>query len=419
MKKLLKYSIALNLFLLLNTLSFAQVYEQYPPYNIQSIQFESSDGLSQLPVFNLGNHFKLRFDDLDGDEKNYYYRIQHYNFDWKPSRLSKNDYLEGFDETRIKNYANSQNTYKSYSHYELSIPNSDTKALKRSGNYMLEILDQDFNVVFSKKFMIAENLARVGMEIKRSKNIKDIEKIQVVHFKVLSDDIIFNNPSESVKVSLYQNANIYTGIHDLKPQYTTGNELIYRYNNETAFPAGNEYVFFDSKDIRATANGIQKVLISDIYDHYLYIDQARKNRIYSRNPDINGSFVVRNIDASNPNTGADYTRVHFSLAYDQNIGDKEIHIYGGFNNFNIDDTTYMQWNPERGLYEGSRLFKQGFYNYKYVTIDANGYIDESEIEGDFWQTENQYSLLVYYREVGGRYDRLIGIGQANSENITN
>lgn len=406
--------------LFLHTLnSDAQVQEHYPPYHIQSIQFESSGKQDFIPVFELGTRFSLSFDDLEGNEKNYYYRIQHYNFDWTSSDLSKNEYLDGFDEVRIKNYANSQNTLQPYSHYELSIPNADIKAIKRSGNYLVEILDRNFNTVFSKKFMITERLAQVSVEIKRSLDLQNIERLQVVHFSVQSKDLIFLDPKNSVKISLFQNGNLFTGIHDLKPQYTVGNDLIYKYYDQTSFYAGNEYLYFDTKDVRATGNGISRVDLTDIYNHHVYIDKERKNKVYTKNPDINGAFVIRSLDASSVETGAEYTRLHFSLAYDPNIGDKEIHIYGAFNNFNIDDTTYLKWNKETGVYEGSRLFKQGFYNYKYVTIDADGYIDENEIDGNYWQTENQYDVLVYYRASGERYDRLIGLGTGNSIHITN
>lgn len=361
----------------------------------------------------------MSFDDLQADEKNYYYRIQHYNFDWTPSNISKNEYLDGFDESRIKNYANSTNTLQSYSHYKLQIPNEDIKAIKRSGNYILEILDRDFNIIFSRKFMIAERLTEVEVQLKRSRDLAKIDDLQVVQFSIKSPDFIITNPKETIKVSIIQNGDFYSSIDNLPPQYTVGNELIYRYDTESSFPAGNEYLYFDSKDIRATANGIRRVELTDIYEHYLYTDRSLANRPYTRNPDINGNFVIRSLDANNADIGAEYVRTHFALQYDGKLGDKEIHLYGNFNNYSIDDSTYMEYNRETGLYENSRLFKQGFYNYKYVTIDALGNVDESAIDGNFWQTENDYTVLVYYREVGGRYDRIIGVGQGNSSNITN
>lgn len=413
------------LILLLYSISFfaadlyAQVYEVHPPNHIQTIQFKGGTELSQLPIISLGSGLILSFDDLQADEKNYYYRITHYNFDWTPSNISKNDYIDGFDEARIKSYANSKNTLQSYSHFQLQIPNDDIKRIKLSGNYILEILNNDYEVIFSRKFMVAERLVGVDVNIKRSRDLAVIDELQSVQFTVTSPDMILTNPKETVKTSILQNSNIHTAINDLKPQHTIGNDLIYRYDKEASFSGGNEYLYFDSKDIRATGNGIQRVEMSDIYEHFLYIDRTRHNRPYTHNPDINGNFLIRSLDANNPDIEAEYVRTHFALQFRENLGDKEIHLYGNFNNYTIDDSTYMVKNPKTGLYENSRLFKQGFYNYKYVTIDHNGYIDESAIDGDFWQAENEYTVLIYYREVGERYDRIIGVGQGDSTTITN
>lgn len=398
---------------------YAQHYEVHPPNYIQTIQFKADTELSQLPVVNLGGKLHLSFDDLEADEKNYYYRIVHYNFDWTPSDISKNEYLDGFDESRIKNYANSLNTLQSYSHYSLQIPNADVKGIQRSGNYILEILDNNYDIVFSRKFMVVEKLANVAIQIKRSRDLATIDALQSVQFTIASPNMLWTNPKETVKVAVLQNSNIHTAITDLKPQHTLGNELVYRYDKEASFPGGNEYLYFDSKDIRATGNGINHVQLNDLYEHFLYVDRTRKNRVYTHNPDINGNFIVRSLDANNQDIEAEYVRMHFALEFQEDLGDKEIHLYGNFNNYTIDDSTYMAYNPTSRRYENARLFKQGFYNYKYVTIDEDGYIDESSIEGDFWQTENDYTVLVYYREIGARYDRIIGIGQGSSTNITN
>ena len=117
-------------------------------------------------------------------------------------------------------------------------------------------------------------------------------------------------------------------------------------------------------------------------------------------------------------TQADYTQVHFSLQ-ENKFTDKDVYIYGNFNNFSIEDMTRMTYNKERGVYEGVLTLKQGFYNYKYVTVDSDGNLNEGDISGDFWQTENNYKVLVYYRDLGGRFDRLIGFGETNSDRITN
>jgi len=79
----------------------------------------------------------------------------------------------------------------------------------------------------------------------------------------------------------------------------------------------------------------------------------------------------------------------------------------------------MIFNPRSGNYETTITLKQGFYNYKYVIVDSIGNIDDGGISGNFWQTENNYKVLVYYRDLGARFDKIIGYGEGNSTNISN
>ncbi|MAO07962.1 MAG: DUF5103 domain-containing protein, partial [Alteromonas sp.] len=51
--------------------------------------------------------------------------------------------------------------------------------------------------------------------------------------------------------------------------------------------------------------------------------------------------------------------------------------------------------------------------------DRDGSIEEGAICGNFWQTENDYTVLAYYRGPGERFDRIIGMGRGNSTVITN
>ncbi|PKA82311.1 uncharacterized protein DUF5103 [Ulvibacter sp. MAR_2010_11] len=396
-----------------------QVQERVAPEYISTIQFSGTTSQSQLPIINLGERLQLSFDALNGNEEDYYYTITHYNFDWTPSDLSKGEYLNGFDEVRIESYENSLNTLQIFSHYTLSIPNRETRGLTKSGNYLLSIYNDDNEVVFSRKFMVLEKVVGVDVEIKRSRDLNYIEERQVVQFKINSPTLLLINPKQTVKTLILQNSNLKTAITNLKPQYTIGSELIYRYDKEAAFWGGNEFLSFDNKDVRSATYGIRRVELADVYENFLYTNSSRRDRPYTYNPDINGNFVIRNIDAQNPNIEAEYVRLHFNLQYFEDIGNKEIHIYGNFNNWTIDGTTYMEYDSSSDTYRNSRLFKQGYYDYKYVLVDRDGSIDEGAIDGNYWQTENEYTVLVYYRDLGGRYDRIIGIGVGTSKEITN
>lgn len=394
--------------------------ETPPPAFIRSVIFQGdSPGNPGNPVIRLGGSLNLSFDDIIGDEADYYYTIEHYNFDWTPSQLSKNEFLEGFDNVRIMNFTNALNTLQPYTHYELTIPNNNVRQLKVSGNYIISIFNSNRELVFSRKFMVYEPLAQVTAEVKRARDLNYINEKQTVNFSIDSPDLLLKNPAQNIKVSLVQNNNLKLAINDLKPQYTIANELIYRYDSESSFWGGNEFLQFDNKELRVTTADITSVELNELYHHYLFLDFTRKNEPYTYNPDINGGFIIRNFQAQNSDIEADYIWVHFRLKNYDIIEDAEIHLYGGFNNFELNQSTLMTYNEDTGYYEGARLFKQGFYNYRYVVLNDDGSIDNGFISGNFDETENLYSILVYYRSPGARYDRMIGVGYTNSRNIRN
>ncbi|TJY36469.1 type IX secretion system plug protein [Pontimicrobium aquaticum] len=407
------------LLLIASFAGFSQAEDEInPPTHIKTINFKGHTKESELPIIKLNERLQLSFDALNGNEDDFYYIIDHYNFDWTPSQLMKSEYLQGFDNIRITNYENSFNTYQIYSHYRLQIPNQQTR-IKKSGNYIIKILDDYGNLVFSRKFMVYEPLANVGVSIKRSRNVKYIQQKQSVDFKISSPTILFNNPNQTVKVAVIQNNNLNTAITNLKPQYTLGRELIYKYDNESSFWGGNEYLYFENKNVRAANIGVQYIDLKDIYEHYLFTDIIRADRPYTYAPDINGNYLITAVDTDNLDIEADYTVIHFSLQHPEMLENKNIHVYGSFNNYAITDETKMVFNPDSGFYETSLILKQGFYNYKYVMIDSDGNLDEGAISGNFDVTENNYKVLVYYRNLGARYDRLVGVGEGSSTTITN
>jgi hypothetical protein len=205
------------------------------------------------------------------------------------------------------------------------------------------------------------------------------------------------------------------------PQYTIGNDLIYKYDTETQFWAGNEFLFFENKDIRSAGNNISRVDSNTaIYGSNLYANEARTNFPYSFTQDVNGDFVVNNINATTPEIEADYAWVYFTLSAPAFRLKKNIYVGGMFNNYNLTPEYKMDYNSQKGVYEKAILVKQGFTNYQYMVADEKGIIDyENAVDGNFYQTENDYTALVYYRENTDRYDRVVGKGIANSLNIIN
>lgn len=405
--------------LILPIILTGQVEEVSPPDFIKTIKFKSNTTQGQLPILQLGEPLVLEFDALNANEEDFYYVIEHFNYDWTPSVLAKAEYLRGLDNQRILEYYNSFNTYQVYSHYKLQIPNIQTRAILKTGNYMISIYDDYDELMFSRKFMVYEDLVNVGVNVKRSRDVKYVAQKQSIDMTISTNSINFNNPLETINTVIIQNNNLNSSISGLRPQYTLGNRLIYKYVDESAFWGGNEYLFFENKDVRAANVGVQFIDLKDIYHSYLFTNIARYDRPYTYNPDINGNFQITAIDRSDVDVEADYTMVHFSLLYEELI-DKDIHVYGNFNAFAIEPLTKLYYNRESSKYEGRLRLKQGFYNYKFVAVDKQtNELDEGFISGNFWQTENNYKVLVYYRDLGARYDRLIGYDEASSVNISN
>lgn len=412
--------IILIISLLFSTLFFAQgAKEQQPPFNIKTVSF-TVNGNNVIPFFRLGETFELRFDDLYGDEADYYYTITQYNYDWSaPTDLAKVEYLNGMDNQRIITYENSFNTLQLYSHYTQVFPNRFNQITK-SGNYLISVLNDESEVVFSRRVVIYEEQVSVGLLVRRARDFDSINEKQNIEMTINYGDRTLQNPIQNVKVTIFQNGNWENSISNVKPQYTIGSELIYRYNKETQFWGGNETYTIDNKIIRATNNTVAQVTSGDnIYNTYLYVNTPRKTQPYTYFPDINGNFFIQNANSSNSQIQADYSWVYFALNT-PNMLDKNIYIVGMFNNYALTEEFKMEFNKNSGLYEKAILLKQGFTNYQYVVTDKSGKIDYANaIDGNFFQTENNYTAIVYYKGNNERYDRVIGIANTNSEVIRN
>tara|TARA_R110002051_G_scaffold44162_8_gene89695 strand:- start:6315 stop:7559 length:1245 start_codon:yes stop_codon:yes gene_type:complete len=405
------------LFLFVNSIFCQSKQEINAPTNIKSITFKGTTD-DQFPIVQLGDPIYLDFDDITASEQDYYYKIIHCNYDWTPSDLLKSQYLKGIDNQRITDYENSYNTLQPYSNYRLTIPNDNVR-LKISGNYILEVYNNNYELQFSRRFLVYQNSVTVGATVKRSRDFNFINEKQVVQISINYADFQIVNPKKEVKITILQNYHWPTALYDIKPQFTIGKELVYKYDEETSFFGGNEFLNFDTKDLRAPSAAISSIELTDIYNHYLFTDIFRNERPYTYFPDINGNFVVRTLQGDDSSREAEYSIVHFSLPYKEEIGLNNVYIFGKFNNYELNDENKMTYNPENGLMEAAIKIKQGFYNYKYVIKTDDGIIDFNKICGNFHFTENNYLVLVYYRSFGNMYDSLIGIGTANSRNISN
>nr|WP_317134274.1 DUF5103 domain-containing protein [Flavobacterium agricola] len=368
--------------------------EVAPPYNIKTVSFKNG-GHNMVPIFKLGETFTFEFDDLFGNNNDYYFTIVHCDTDWKPTNILKQDYLQGNDGTRILNYENSFNTLQMYSHYSLKIPNDDVKLLI-SGNYMLNILNDQQEVVFSRRFVLYEDLVSIPIQVKRGRNVETINEVQNLDFAVKMGDLQLQTPFRNIDLIILQNGDWNTSRSHIKPQYTIANDLIYKYDKETQFLAGNQFLNFDNSNVRVASNNIQRITLTDLYNSFLYTNIPRANQGYTYNPDIYGNFLVRNVDANDPEIEADYVWVYFSLAQDELPG-QSIYVTGMFNNYLMTDENKMAFNKKTNKYEVALLIKQGFTNFQYTLVnDKTKQINlQNAIDGNYFQTQNNYIILAY------------------------
>jgi hypothetical protein len=382
--------------------------------NIKTIQLRPKNNPNfYAPIVRLGDVLKLSFDDLDADSKQYQYKIEHMTHDWKPSSMTSNQYIEGFEQNEIINFTNSFNTLQPYTHYSVEIPNQNT-IITKSGNYLISVIDENYEVVFTRRCVFYEDITTVGVAAFRSRNAATTNQQQTVQFSVNHPGLQINTPSQEINVALFQNHNWNTAITNLQPIFIKPQQLLYNHTIKTNFWGGNEFLNFDTKFIRNSSLNVARVERKNLYHSYLYTDEPRTDKIYTYNPDINGQFVVRTTERDvvddRDNTEADYSLVHFSLEAFEPYKNKGVYVYGAFNNYELSEENKMVYDSSQRIYKATLTFKQGFYNYSYVTLDSNKNINLHEIDGSFFQTENEYTVIVYYKPFGEIYDRVIGVG---------
>lgn len=389
-----------------------------PPTNIKSIVLKPIKPNTYAPIIQLGEKLILSFDDINAQEIIYSYKIEHCDYNWEKSNMASTEYMTGYATDRIRNYENSFNTLQGYTHYQLQIPNENNR-IKKTGNYIISIFDEDENLVFSRRFIIYQSNVVVGVSVHRSRVVSTINEKQSVEFVINHQNLLLNNPNEEIKIAIYQNGDWNSVIKNIKPKYIRGTQLLYNYVDDISYWAGNEYLYFDTKEIRNATNNVAKTRLNNIFNTYLYYTEARGKKPYSFYPDVNGNFVLRTIDSDDTSLEGDYSFVHFALQYLEDLNNEDIYIYGALNDWQITDEHKMVYNPKTKLFEATLLLKQGFYNYTYVTANNNIEINTHAIEGSFYQTENNYTVIVYYKKYGELYDQIIGVGSASSEILKN
>jgi len=402
-----KSSITILLFLLIFSKNYSQFHEL--PENIFSVKIKGSN--QDYPVFNLSDKIFFSFDDLNTKKSSFYYKINHYDFEWKPSKILKSEYIDGYDDNLIESFDNSYNTLIDYTNYQISIPNKDLK-LKISGNYSISIHSENGDFLFEKKFSVLNKMISTNIKIKKSSDLEKIDSHQNIDISVRCDNCNkFNGNSSDLKLVVIKNNNFNNFRVIEKPDYFLNNTLIYR---DISFKGGNEFLNFDSSKINSTNVKVYKTELNDFYEIYLRTDIDRTDSFYQYNPDINGSFVI-NKNFNNPEIENDYSLVKFSFKPDRIDKKNRVFIIGEFNDYKITNKYELKLN--NNIYKGEFKFKQGFYNYKYLSLETGGRI--KKYSGNFWETQNIYIALLYHKKLTEKYYKLISISETSSVNIKN
>ena len=394
-------------------------YDQAFRKNIQSIRLFLPDGVLWSSAYPIDDPtpITLAFDVLElgntAAANDFQVKIIHCNADWRKSNLSNIDFLYDYNEFRVTNEAFSYNTQVDFTQYRMPLPR-----VKLPGNYIIWVYEgrDESNVVFTKRLMVYDQIMGVGAEVKRSNGAAERMTSHQIEFFVDFSNVNVPNPLDDIYVVIRQNYRWFNAIKGLEPTFVRQErqQLEYRhFDLQNNFYAGNEYRFFDLRTLTTLGQNVGDIRRDQMpIEVFLLPDRSRSRDVYSQYEDLNGAYVVSNLDNRGDELNADYVRTHFFLEADQKVtGD--VYVVGAFNNRTLTPENRMIYDPALKGYTTDLLLKQGFYNYHYYVSDDqpnNSYV----FDGSYFEVDNEYDILVYTRPIGSRGDILAGYTQISS-----
>lgn len=399
--------------MLFSTTITGQQHEIYKP-EIKSLQVVCGDKWLALPIMKLSsntpeeNTINISFDDLTHTYHRYTYSIIHCESDWSPSsELFPSDYIEGFaTDNTIEDIDQSVNTNVLYTHYRIKIPNERCR-LKISGNYELTVYDDDSGEkVLTARFMVLAPQMSVNLYATTNTDIDTNGSHQQISMRLNYNSTKVTDPKSEIKTIVMQNRRWDNAKINIPAQYITTTGLEWTHNKGLIFDAGNEYHKFETLSTSHSTMGIDNISWDgENYHAAVFHDVPRPNYLYDE--DANGAFYIRNSDNIENETTCDYMLVDFTLECPKQI-QGEVYLNGAWTYDRLLPEYEMVYNSEKKQYTGSVMLKQGYYSYQYILRKPNGETGVMPTEGSYFQTENKYQALVYYKKQGDRYDKLIG-----------
>lgn len=381
---------------------------------IRTVQFHPVSKESSLPVYYLGDEESLilSFDDIRADIRNYYFSIEHCTADWRSSNLSPLEYIAGFNEDRIQRYYSSVNTKQPYTHYEVTFPSAQIKPT-RSGNYLLKVYEDadKKRLILTRKFYVVQPIFGINIQRVPSPNTALRAKNQKLNLSIETTGYSITNPYQQLNVVVIQNGR--PDVHQIlkQPSFVGQNEIRYHDLNTLDFPGGNEFRFLDIRSLRLAAERVEKIDRDTLTQVTLMQDMNVSQLPYGNLYDENGAFFIRNNDRQNAIEEADYAWVHFTLKDElvQEASKLKVYVVGAFNNYQRTSENELQYDAVKQEWKGKLFLKQGLYDYEYVAVDKQtGALNPYYYAGNFYQTENQYHIFVYFRRAGTIWDEIWG-----------
>lgn len=347
---------------------------------------------------------EFSFDEMSHRYNRFTYHITHCDAQWEPSDLIESEYMDGFNDQPVEKWQNSLNTTFDYTHYTITLPNNDV-SLKISGNYRLSIQEDGHEVAWFR-FLVSENKHNISATVSGNTDIDTHKAHQQLDMGISLNGLNVTDPDREIYTVIMQNLRSDNAVINPKPTYNTGNRLTFEHCRELIFPAGNEFRRFEVVNMYDYNMNVDRIAFHDPFYHATLM-QDKRHTAYSFDHDHNGRYLIRYNQASDSDTEADYLFVHFSLPGNQIYGGR-LYVSGHFNGGNLTSRYEMEYNALAKAYEATLLLKQGAYDYQYLWVpdgETSGQTRPSE--GDWYETKNEYLILLYFRERGSRYDRLI------------
>ena len=399
---------------------FSQTENQILDPDLCAVQLILSGSPLSQPIVNLQtgpNILLLEFDHMGDQLKDYKYTLTHCNSDWQPSELDDNEYIDGFTEDRITSVENCFNTLAQYTHYRLGLPNRNMRWV-RSGNYLLKIFDTDYEdrLVLVRRFMVVEPAWRIEAEFVRTAQVDKLDTHHEIDFTVIPKAARISMPQNDVKAFVLQNGRWDNALGPLKPYITRGDNLVFDYQDQIVFPAGKEFRFFDIRSFDYRGEFVRNIVDKPTYfEVTLKSDESRFDRPVIFRPDADGRFIIDNQNANQTLLQCDYATVLFSIKQNLPLDEADVYVFGELSDWQLKPEFRMQYDPVTQVYWCDTWLKQGHYDYQYVVVDRKtGMPDLDGLEGNWYTTGNQYTILIYFRPFGARYDRLMGAVTLNS-----